>query len=51
MDEQFLEEISLVWLVADPPTPKAHQIMAYLYILMMAIGFVGNAFVLFMFLK
>lgn len=51
MDEQFLGQISLVWLQADPPTPRAHTVMAYLYILMMAVGFTGNAFVLFMFLK
>lgn len=51
VDEEFLEEISLVWLLADPPTPKAHLVMAYLYIVMMAIGFIGNAFVLFMFVK
>lgn len=51
IDEEFLEGISLVWLVAAPPTPRAHHIMGVLYIFMMSIGFVGNAFVLFMFLK
>lgn len=51
MDEEFLQQISLVWLLAEPPTPKAHRVMAYLYILMMTVGFVGNAFVLFMFFK
>lgn len=51
MDAPFLGAISLVWLRADPPTPRAHTTMACLYILMMAVGFLGNAFVLFMFLK
>lgn len=51
IEEHFLEEISLVWLLADPPTPRAHKIMAILYIGMMTVGFLGNGFVLFMFCK
>lgn len=51
IEEHFLEEISLVWLLADPPTPRAHTVMAILYIGMMTVGFLGNAFVLFMFCK
>lgn len=52
IDQQFLEEISLVWLlVTDPPTPKAHLIMAILYSIMMCVGFLGNAFVIGMFVK
>ena len=48
LEGDFLEAISIVWLLADPPpTPRAHMVMFYLYGLIGTLGFVGNAFVLF----
>lgn len=51
IDEEFLNQISLVWLTATPPSPQAQHVMAILYTLMMILGVSGNAFVLFMFCK
>ncbi|CAD7082265.1 unnamed protein product [Hermetia illucens] len=51
LDMEYIKLINPFWLKFDPPSQRAHYTLGALYILLLVIGFSGNAFVIFMFLR
>lgn len=51
LDPLFLESINIHWMRFEPPKPWEHYTLAIIYLFIMVVGMIGNALVVYMFLR